>query len=334
MTNEEIIVHFDYSKIEKLSRKVDRLKNSPRLQEDYLYSLDEILKNSNDLVNKICHILVQEFKSLIQNSSFFTKEGTEGSLKDSRKVFMILKSFKQLKNCEEYIYRTINNEIVDPEFKTLVDQALKSKSVISLNDEKFDKTNLPLIIFMDGAIKLFQEGSLKNLIKMCHGKHSEKYKPLSKDVHISGYNIILNWIVKPIFNLFETKLSFVYSPGIPIIFHSNYRAVQVFIKTITDIDGESNDLIIKKLLDKFNLTTYYTLVAREVIKDFNTKIESVFSKGKIESDENSISSIVISTVSKWIGDDIFLVEIADKILTICIQIIIRLLYVAKENINK
>ena len=232
------------------------------------------------------------------------------------------------------MYRTINNEIIEPEFQELVQQALKSKSVISLNDEKFDKANLPLWIFIDGAIKLFTEGSLKNIVKMWHGKNIGKYRPLSKNVYISGYNIILNWILKPIFNLFETKLSFVYSPGIPIIFHSNYRAVQSFIKTIKELGADENCGIIKKMLEKFNLTTYHTLVVREVIKDFNSKIEAVFSKGKIESDENSISGIVISTISKWIGDDIFLVEIADKILTLCIQIVIRLLYITKENINK
>ena len=247
---------------------------------------------------------------------------------------MILKSFKQLNNCEEYVYRTINNEIIEPEFKILVQQALKNKSVISLNDEKFDKANLPLRVFIDGALKLFTEGSWKSLIKMCHSKHSGKYRPLSKDVYISGYDIILNWILKPIFSLFENKLSFVYSPGIPIIFHSNYRAVQYFIKTIKELGADENWGIIKTMLEKFNLTTYHTLVAREITKVFNTKIESVYSKGKIASDENSISGIVISTINKWIGDDIFIPEIADKILTICVQIIIRLLYVTKENVNK
>ena len=103
MTNEEIIIHFDYSKIEKLSRKVERLKSATKLHEDYLYNLDELIKNSNDLIHKIWHILVQELKNLIQNSAFFAKkENTESNI-DSRKVFMILKSFKQLNTVISFV---------------------------------------------------------------------------------------------------------------------------------------------------------------------------------------------------------------------------------------
>lgn len=145
---------------------------------------------------------------------------------------MILKSFKQLLNSEEYVYRTINNEIIDPEFNKLVQQALKSKSVISLNDKNFDKSSLPMSIFVEGALEVFMKGTLKYLIKMCHGQPEGKYKPLSREVYISGYDIILNCILEPIKALFETKLSFVYSPGIPLIFHSNYCVVRTFIQNI------------------------------------------------------------------------------------------------------
>lgn len=69
-------------------------------------------------------------------------------------------------------------------------------------------------------------------------------------------------------------------------------------------------------MNKFNLSTYFTLVSRDIIKDYSTHISNVFSKGKIESGEEGLAHLVISTLSKCIGEDIYLIEIADKILTL------------------
>lgn len=297
--------------------------------------MDEIVQDTEDIIQKLCRILVHELKNLIKSSPFFTKEPeVRQSLTDSRKVFMILKSFKQLMHSEDYVYRTINNEIIDPEFKQLVQSALKSKSIISLNDTKFDKSKLPLSIFIDGVMKLFQEGSLKNLIQMCHGKPKGRPKPLSREVYIDGYDIILNCILKPTRALFETKLSFAYSPGIPVIFHSNYAVVRSFAKKILELGVDDEEEIVKQILSKFNLSTYFTLVSREIIKEFNTKIEVAFGKGKIQTGNDSVSDIVMSTIKKCIGEDLFLIEISDKILTLCFQLVIRVLHVTKETINK
>lgn len=172
--------------------------------------------------------MVKELKSLIKTSSFFANDSEEKKLtnldkmKDSRRVFMILKSFKELPNSKDYVYRTINNEIIDPEFNKLVQNALKSKSFVSLDSESFDKSALPLTIFIEGAMKLFLTGSLKNLIQMCHQSPPKVYTPLSKSIFISGYDIIMKCILEPTKTLFDTKLNFVYSSGIPMIFHSNY----------------------------------------------------------------------------------------------------------------
>jgi hypothetical protein len=299
LTNDQVISNYDYSKIEKLSKKVERLRNSKKLHEQYLYNLDDLVRDTDEIFKKICHVLVQELKNLIKHSAFFAKESTEEeSNKDSRKVFMILKSFKQLLHSEEYVYRTINNDIIDPEFNKLVQKALKSKSVISLNDKQFDKSKLPLSIFIDGVMKIYTEGSLKNLIKMCHGKPEERCRPLSRQVYISGYDIILNCILEPTKVLLENKLSFVYSPGIQMIFRSNYFTVRTFVKSIISCGVKDSKGIISHIISKYNLPTYFTLVAREVIRDFATKLDSTLSKGKIETGEESLSNIVISTVNK------------------------------------
>lgn len=110
---------------------------------------------------------------------------------------------------------------------------------------------------------------------MCHGKPAPKHRPLWKDVYINGYDIIQNWILKPVNSILETKLSFIHSPGIPIIFHSNYLAIRTFSKSILDFDiGDTKGIIeqINLQKDKFNLTTYFTLVSREIIKEFNNRI--------------------------------------------------------------
>lgn len=166
MTNDQVINQYDYSKIEKLSRKVNRLKSAEKLHERYLYDLDEIAAKVDAIVSRVVRILTQELKDMINQSNFFATQDEPTSLVEHRKVFMILKSFKQLLNSEAYVYRTINNEIIEPEFKVLVQKALKSKSLISPTDRDFDKTKLPLCIFIEGAMKIFLEGNLKNLIKM------------------------------------------------------------------------------------------------------------------------------------------------------------------------
>lgn len=246
-------------------------------------------------------------------------------------MFMILKAFKDLLNAEEYVYRTINNDIIDPEFNKLVQLALKSKSVISLNDERFDKTILPLVLFLEGVTNSIIEGRLKSLLVMCHGKPSGKHRPLSREVYISGYDLIQNWILDPIKALFETKLSFVYSPGIPIIFHWNYTAVKRFMRSLKMLNFVDSSKALTRL---FNLSTYFTLVSRDTIKSYTTSIDNIFTKGKIESGEESLSALVISTINKLIGPDVFLVEIADKLVQLWFQIIVKVIKVTKDSINK
>jgi len=335
LSNEQLISQYDYSKIEKLNNKVEGLKYSNSLHESYMYDIDDCVTKTDKIIKKIWHILVQELKNLMKNSAFFAKgDNNEDSFKDARKVFMILKSFKQLVHSEQYVYRTINNEIIDPEFNKLVQLALKSKSVISLTDKDFEKSKLPLRIFTDGAMDIFMNGSLKNLIKMWHGKPQGKYRPLSREVYISGYDIILNCILEPTKSLFETKMSFVYSPGIPMIFHANYLAVRRFVVNIEKCGVKDSKGIIKHILGKYNLSIYFTMVSREIIKEYTTKLDSTFAKGKIESGEEGVSHLVITTLQRCIGDNLFLIEVSDKILSMWIQIVIRALHVTKETINK
>lgn len=167
-----------------MNKKTLRLRDNKNLNEGILYDIDAIVQESEDVIKRFSQILVKELRQLIKDSTFFsTDPKIESSMKDSRKVFMILKSFKQLTNSEQYVYRTINNEIIEPEFNKLVQKSLKCKSLITLSS-KFDKKKLPSTIFIEGVIRIFKEGSLKNLIKMCHGKPLGKYKPLSKEVYI------------------------------------------------------------------------------------------------------------------------------------------------------
>ena len=215
-----------------MRKKTERLKKRKNQNETFLYDIDAIVQESEEVIKRVSQILVRELKSLIKTSDFFSNDpNAVASFKDSRKVFMILQSFKQLVNSEEYVYRTINNDIIDPEFNALVQQSLKSKSLVSFS-AKVDRSRLPATIFIEGVTKLFMEGRMKNLVKMCHSQHSGKYRPLCKDVYITGYDIIQNCILIPTINLFESKLSFVYSSGIPVIFHSNYSVVKDFVKNL------------------------------------------------------------------------------------------------------
>lgn len=50
LTSEEIISQYDYSKIEKLHKKTERLRNSKRHQESYLYDLDDLIKESDSII--------------------------------------------------------------------------------------------------------------------------------------------------------------------------------------------------------------------------------------------------------------------------------------------
>lgn len=87
-------------------------------------------------------------------------------------------------------------------------------------------------------------------------------------------------------------------------------------------------------MNKFNLGIYFTLVSRDVIKNYVANIETIFQKGRIETGDQSVSKLVTSNLDKIIGNDLFLIEVSDKILTLSFQIIIRVIQVAKDTINK
>lgn len=53
ITPEQIISHYDYGKIEKLNKKVERLRNAKKLHENYLYNLNDLVKESDEIVRRI-----------------------------------------------------------------------------------------------------------------------------------------------------------------------------------------------------------------------------------------------------------------------------------------
>ncbi|CAI2386076.1 unnamed protein product [Moneuplotes crassus] len=327
--------------LSKLHKKTQRLRDRKDHNESYLYSIDRIIQESEDVTKRFCHILIKELRELIKSSSFFSSDPKISiSLKDSRKVFMILKAFKNLPNCQEYIYRTINNEIIEPELTRLTQQALKSTPSFSFynktsssGDKDFDKSKLPCTIFIQGVSDLVFKGSLKNLVRMCHQTHKGRYRPLSAEVFISGYDIIQNCILDPIQQIFGDKLSFIYSSGISVIFHSNYTSFKQFIKDLVQMGVKDEKNTIKEMMSKFNLQIYFTLVAREIIKTYQDQLKQEFAKGKIEAGENCVSAIVINNIEKLIGEDLFLPEVHDKIIFLCFQIVIKVIQTTKDTLN-
>lgn len=130
------------------------------MHERHLYDLDEMNAKVDRIINRVCKILVNELVEMIKNSNFFSKENKSTTITENRRVFMILKWFKQLSHSDQ-VYQTLNNCINEAEFKILIQKALKSKSLVSPGDKDFDKSKLPLSIFINGVIEIFLEGSLK-----------------------------------------------------------------------------------------------------------------------------------------------------------------------------
>jgi hypothetical protein len=323
MTNEQLITHYDYQKIEKLSKKVDRIKNSKTLHESYLYNIDEYVAETDEIIKKICHILVKELISLIKTSPFFKDSTPKEAYKDARTVFMILKSFKQLVHSEEYVYRTINNEIIDPEFNKFVQLALKSKSLATLTS--FSPSNLPLHIFTSGVLSMLTSGPLTHLIKMCHSLPTKKPLPLHPQIHISGYNILSHCILSPISALLSSKLSFTTSPGIPKIFLWSYKAVAELVQSVQSMGGKEEGILVK-----FNLGIYSTMIQRELVTGYTEGVGEVFKKGKLE----GLWEVVIEGVRRWIAEDIFLAEIGEALLGVAVRMVIKVLQEVKEVISK
>jgi len=100
-----------------------------------------------------------------------------------------------------------------------------------------------------------------------------------------------------------------------MIFHANYLAVRRFVVNIEKCGVKDSKGIIKHILGKYNLSIYFTMVSREIIKEYTTKLDSTFAKGKIESGEEGVSHLVITTLQRCIGDNLFLIEVSDKILS-------------------
>ena len=91
MTNDQLISQYDCTKIEKLSRKINRLKSAEKLHERHLYDLDEMNAKVDRIINRVCKILVNELVEMIKSSNFFSKENKSTTLTENRRVFMILK---------------------------------------------------------------------------------------------------------------------------------------------------------------------------------------------------------------------------------------------------
>ncbi|GMH43984.1 hypothetical protein BSKO_11918 [Bryopsis sp. KO-2023] len=154
----------------------------------------------------------------------------------------------------------------------------------------------------------------------------------SADSALQGFNFLGNAVAAELHLQLAENLPAVFSPGVPSIFHTSYKAVIRFLeglegycKTSSAIESLRNCEPVGALLRRWNLQVYYTLrfqeIAGSVERCFREDQFSVASE-----DELQCEPMVIwwQGVRQCLADDVCLAPLLDSFVKLLLQLVSRL----------